>query len=198
MVNTRLSSLSINEDEFKKTVSNGFNRNINFESIQTTFSWNRQRKVVWFNSPYYAKVKTNFGKVFSKPVRKHLDQSYCFKEMFYTDTIKLSYLCTPNIKNLINQHNSRLVKFGKNTNKKNCSCRNKGKCPLVGKYLIECNIYEATVTTTDQINAYFGSAGDGFKIRYNNHSFRSKGYKARTELSKYIWSLKDSNTEFSF
>ena len=38
------------------------------------------------------------------------------------------------------------------------------------------------------------------KSRYNNHSLllHSKGYKYCTEFSKYIWSLKQSNTEFSF
>ena len=34
---------------------------------------------------------------------------------------------------------------------------------------------------------------------YNKHtlSFHSEGYKHSTELSKYIWSLQDSNNEFS-
>ena len=46
---------------------------------------------------------------------------------------------------------------------------------------------------------YIGSAEGKFKSRYNNHtlSFRSKEYKHRTELWKHIWSLQDSNTEFS-
>ena len=54
MVNTRLSSLSTNEDEFikakpskqKALKSSGFNKNLKFESIQTTPSQNRQRKEV--------------------------------------------------------------------------------------------------------------------------------------------------------
>ena len=48
-------------------------------------------------------------------------------------------------------------------------------------------------------NTYFGSAEGELKKRYNSHtlSFRSKEYKQRNELSKHIWSLQDSNTEFS-
>ena len=91
------------------------------------------------------------------------------------------------------------MKSGTSTNKKDCNRRNTDNCPLGGKCLVECIVYEATVSTTTQINIYYGSAEDDFKSRYNNHtlSFRSKEYKHRTELSKPIWSLKDSNTEFS-
>ena len=51
----------------------------------------------------------------------------------------------------------------------------------------------------NQTNTYFRSAEGDFKSRYINHTLMicSKGYKHPTELSKYVWSLKDSNTEFS-
>ena len=82
---------------------------------------------------------------------------------------------------------------------KKCNCRSKDNCPLDKKILAEYIIYEGTVSATSQTNTYFGSAEGNFKGRYNNHalSFRSKGYKHRTELSKYIWFLEDRNTEFS-
>ena len=62
MVNTRLSSLPINEDEFNKAKplyeksrkSSGFYKNLKLESIQKKLSRNRKRKVVWFNPPYNA------------------------------------------------------------------------------------------------------------------------------------------------
>ena len=91
------------------------------------------------------------------------------------------------------------MKSATNTNKKDCNCRNKDNCPLVGKFLVECIVYETPVSKTNQTSTYFGSAVGGFESRCNNHtlSFRSKGYKHRTELSKHIWSLKDINAEFS-
>ena len=91
------------------------------------------------------------------------------------------------------------MKSGRNTNKEDCNCRNKDSCPLEGKWLVEYIVYEATASTTNQTNTCFGSAEGDFKSRYNNHTllFLSKGYKHRTELSKHMWPLKDSNTEFS-
>ena len=56
---------------------------------------------------------------------------------------------------------------------------------------VDCIVYKATVSKINQTSIYFGSAEDDFKTRYKNHilSFHSKGYKHRTELSKYVWSL---------
>ena len=75
----------------------------------------------------------------------------------------------------------------------------KFSCPLDGKCLVECIVYEATVSTTNQKNTYFGLAEGSFKSRYNNHtkSFRLRRYEHDTELSKHIWSLKDNNIEFN-
>ena len=43
------------------------------------------------------------------------------------------------------------------------------------------------------------SDGDKFQARYNNHkaSFTHQEKRNSTELSKHIWQLKDSNTNFS-
>ena len=42
---------------------------------------------------------------------------------------------------------------------------------------------------------YFGIAGTSFKDRFRNHTrdFRHKKYVNSTELSKYLWQLKDNN-----
>ena len=46
---------------------------------------------------------------------------------------------------------------------------------------------------------YVGLTEGAFKTRYNNHtsSFRNPKHKHSTELSKYIWQLKESNIEHS-
>ena len=73
MMNTRLSSLSINEEEFNKAKplykkalkSSGFNKNLKVESTETTLSQNDKEK--WFgsfNPPYNVETKSNTGKVF--------------------------------------------------------------------------------------------------------------------------------------
>ena len=106
MLNIRLSSLSINEDESNKAKplygkalkSSGFNKNLKFESIHTKLSRNTKRKVVWFNPPYNAEGKTNISKDFLKLIRKRFHKRHCYKKIRNTNTIKLSYSCTPNVK----------------------------------------------------------------------------------------------------
>ena len=80
MVNKRLSSLSIDEDEFDKTKLLSltffrFNKNLKFETIQTTPLQNRSSKLLWFDS-YVAEVKKNIGKVFLNLVRKYFYKQY--------------------------------------------------------------------------------------------------------------------------
>ena len=40
---------------------------------------------------------------------------------------------------------------------------------------------------------------DEFKTRYNNRtmSFQNKGHEKKTELSKYVWELKDKGEDFT-
>ena len=46
---------------------------------------------------------------------------------------------------------------------------------------------------------YIGLCDTAFKLRYRNHvcSFRNERYKHATELSKYIWNLKDRNIMYN-
>lgn len=160
---------------------------------------NRARKIIWFNPPYNVEVKTNIGKIFLKLVRKHFNKRHPYRKLFNTNTIKLSYSCTPNIKNLIKQHNTNTMKGNNETEKRECNCRNKSDCLLDGKCLSEWIVYEATVTTNNTYNIYFGLAEGTFKSRYNKHtkSFRLRHYEHETELSKLLWSLKDKNKQYT-
>ena len=76
----------------------------------------------------------------------------------------------------------------------NAIAGSKDLCPLDGACLTSNVIYEATVTTT---------TGDTkteheFKTRCNNHklSFRDRKHSHSTALSKHIWDVKDSNTDY--
>ena len=62
-----------------------------------------------------------------------------------------------------------------------------------GKYNDQNMIYQAEVTTPTSRETYIGLCDTAFKLRYRNHvcSFRNERYKHATELSIYIWSLKD-------
>ena len=74
-----------------------------------------------------------------------------------------------------------------------CNCRNPRLCPLARKCkgLI---MYKTTLTLQNKSMVYYGSCGTEFKSRYSNHkqSFKFKGKKHATELSKAIWNVKDA------
>ena len=82
-----------------------------------------------------------------------------------------------------------------------CNCRKKNGCPLKNNCFTSSVVYIANVTTeSDTIGKnYIGLTEGTFKQRYTQHklSFRNRNYSNSTELSKHIWTLKDSNTNFT-
>ena len=62
-------------------------------------------------------------------------------------------------------------------------------------------VYQATVTREDnsEEKTYVDLTEGAFKTRYYTHtcSFRNPKHRNSTELSKYIWHLKDSNVNYS-
>ena len=108
-----------------------------------------------------------------------------------------------NMTNIISSHNKKVTISDNETNGKTCNCRNKSKFPLDNKCLTNKIVYKAEVKLNDGINklstkVYFGISETEFKSRYKNHimSFRNGTHENDTELSKYIWSLKDQNKDF--
>ena len=73
------------------------------------------------------------------------------------------------------------------------NCRNSRTCPMDRRCNDQNIVYQAEVTTPTSSETYIGLCDTSFKLRYRNHvcSFRNEGYKQATELSKYIWSLKE-------
>ena len=86
----------------------------------------------------------------------------------------------------------------KSTNNKTCSCRQKSDGPLNQNCLSECLVYNAVVNTSTTKN-YFGTCEKSFKERYNNHtsSFKNRSRQKSTELSNYIWELKENGENYT-
>ena len=65
--------------------------------------------------------------------------------------------------------------------------------------LQKCFMYQAQVDSANSSKYYLGTSEDEFKTRYNNHTnlFRNKGHEKKTELSKYVWELKDKGEDFT-
>ena len=205
MINKRISDLSCNEEEFKKSKSQ-------YESalkksgfiIQMTFNNAKPkqqiyRKIIWFNPPYNQNVKTNIGRSFLRLIDKHFPRHHKLYKIFNRNTLKLSYSCTSNMENFVKQHNSRILKGESSTNSPLCNCRNKEGCPLNEHCLSSCIAYKAVVTGNDTEKIYYGTSEGPFKERFNNHkkSFNNRQYQNDSELSKYLWDLSDKRLPHS-
>ena len=101
-----------------------------------------------------------------------------------------------NMEKLVKKHNSNILKKD-DTMKRTCNCRVKNECPLDGKCLSSNIVYSAEVLidNNEQGDIYFGISETEFKTRLSNHkkSFKNRIYETDTELSKYMWDLKDKN-----
>ena len=158
--------------------------------------------VIWFDPPFNLNVKKNIGKEFFKLIRKHFPKNHSFRKIFNLNTINISYSSMVNMVNmtfLIKQHKAMVLKNQEHTEKRSCNCRVKDNCPLDGKCLQECILYQANVITNNDCKEYFGTAEGEFKLHYNNHimSFRHKKCVNDTELSKYLWKLKKENVDYN-
>ena len=160
----------------------------------------RKRNIIWFNPPYNTLTTTKIGKRFLQLIDKHFPKKHKFSKIFNRNTVKVSYSCTKNLKNIIQSHNKKIITNNNisSINEANCNCRDKTSCPLNGMCLIERTIYEATVTQSSDPTykkVYIGLAEPPFKKRYSNHklSFSNKKYEKETELSKEIWKIKNTN-----
>ena len=107
-----------------------------------------------------------------------------------------------NVKSIISKHNTPIT--GKSKPQCEvidpCTCRDKKTCPPQEKCMTKDIVYKATVTTsnTNSTKHYIGMTASTFKKRYRNHIkfFNHKRYSNDTELSKYIWKLKDNKQDF--
>ena len=157
---------------------------------------------MWFNPPFSSNVTTNIGKKYIRIVEKCFPPGHKLNKILNKNTLKVSYSCMPNTKQIISNHNKNVTKNNEPTTvQATCNCRIRTDCPLEGKCLTTGTIYQATVTRQDnnKDETYVGLTEGTFKMRFANHksSFRNPNNKNSTTLSSYIWSLKDNNTPYS-
>ena len=214
-INRRLSSISSDRESFEKAAppyqraldASGYNHTLKFEPPRASPRRNRPRKnTLWYNPPFSKSMQTDIGKKFLTLVDKCFPHKNPLRKIFNRNTVKVSYSCTSNIKQAIDNHNKqKLAAYnGENTNPeeanaKLCNCRKKDSCPLNGECLQPAVIYQAKVTRSDnnQSETHVGLTESEFKTRYRNHtnSFRNAKSKNSTELSKYIWHLKENKID---
>ena len=216
-INRRISEISCNKKSFDKAKQHyedalkrsGHTTNFTYmtngtstpqQSTPSHHRKNRQRKIIWFNPPYSRNVQTNVGKAFLGLITRHFPASHKYHKIFNKNTVKVSYSCMDNMERIIKKHNQKILNANQATTTHGCNCRKKATCPLENHCLTPSIVYNAKVTTTeDPIGKnYIGLTEGPFKQRYTQHtlSFRNRHYANSTELSKFIWLLKDNNTDF--
>ena len=125
-----------------------------------------------------------------------------YHTLFNKNNIKVSYCCMENMGAIISKHNKKILS-NNDTNDKLCNCRSQQHCPLDNKCLTTSLIYNAQITSTTANQTttknYIRLTEGTFKQRYTQHksTFTHSKLSNSTELSKYIWQLKDSNTSFT-
>ena len=214
-VEKRISALSSTEEIFRNAApmydnalkASGYDKKIQYNEESKNRGGNsngkrknRGRKVTWFNPPYSSNVKTNVAGKFLNLVEKHFPKHHKLNKIFNKNTLKVSYSCMRNMDSLIKTHNKSVIEKQKpiDTSDPQCNCRKKNNCPLGGNCLAEAIVYKATIHHGDTEKAYFGLTSGPFKERYRNHtkSFNHEKYSKETQLSKYIWGLKKSGTNY--
>ena len=164
-INRRLSSLSSDKTSFDQAAppyqkaldENGYHYTLHYEPTTTAKRRNRQRNnVLWYNPPFSKNVSTNIGHRFLTLVDKHFPKDHKLRKIFNRNTIKISYSCMNNTKQIIDKHNKLILNSSKHdettgnrVDKKSCNCRQKVTCPLNGNCLQSSVIYQATVTRND-------------------------------------------------
>ena len=210
-INKRLSEISSDKESFEKAKGtyqdalnkSGYNYNLTYRkpSPDTKHRKNRPRNITWFNPPYSQNVKTKVGKCFLTLIDKHFPKSNPLHKILNRNTLKLSYSCMNNVKAIISNHNKAVISRSSNLPVQTintCNCRDKRSCPMDGNCNERNIIYQAEVTTSHSKQTYIGLCDTSFKSRYRNHtcSFRNERYRNSTELSKYVWGLKDKKTDY--
>ena len=156
-------------------------------TVQTAPKKRRKRRndVVWFNPPFNKNVKTNVGGQFLKLVDKNFPTNNPLSKIINRTTVKMSYSCTENIGQIIQNKNKKLLSNVKATAEKECNCRDKAKCPVENKCLTEAVVYKAKIDSAE----YVGITENSFKTRFNLHTstFRNANKKSATTLAAHVW-----------
>ena len=160
MISNRIFENSCDKNNFDKAAldcniplkNSGFHNNIIYIPSQSKRQ-TQKRQAIWFSAPYIANVNTNVGKIFMRLVGQRFPRHQKYYKLFNKNNIKLSYSCMPNMNNIINKHNFKIMKDSAPLTTKTCNCCQKTDCAMDGNCLSECFIYKAFVNTT--FNKYY-------------------------------------------
>ena len=104
----------------------------------------------------------------------------------------------PNMKNISNTHNKKIINPPKDNIVRTCNCIRKHQCPLDRKCLANNVLYQTSITTSEEnlkAKIYYGVSETAFKLRYANNkkTFNNIKYQTDTELSNEYWNIISAN-----
>ena len=159
---------------------------------------NKNGKSCGQTPPYSMNVQTNVARKFLQLIDKHFPPEHKLHKIFNRNTVKVSYSCMPNRSSIITAHNRKTLEDEPNKTSRKCNCRMSNPCPLQGECQTENFVYLAQVTNNknNELKSYIGATERSFKDRLYKHrnSLRHKTKAMSAELSKYVWAMKDKNT----
>ena len=124
-IQKRLSRLSSTKDTFEKSKDYyeqplqqcAYNERSNYKEENDEINKkSRKRNMLWFNSLYSKSLKTNNGKLFLHLIDKHFPPTHKSRKTFNRNTVKVSYLCMPNINSKISTHKKKILNKSVNQN----------------------------------------------------------------------------------
>ena len=88
----------------------GYHYTLQYEPAKTCKQKNRQHNnILWYNPPFSKNTSTNIGHKFLALVDKHFPKDHKLRKIFNRNTIKISYSCMNNTKQIIDNHNKRIL-----------------------------------------------------------------------------------------
>ena len=78
----------------------------------------RKRNITWFNPPYSKHVASNIGKQFLNLLDTCFPPTNKLHKILNRNTVKISYKCMPNMKQIISNHNKTILNKDNNTESK--------------------------------------------------------------------------------
>ena len=179
-INKRLSEISSDEDAFNEAAppyqealrKSGYAYSLKFNPTpqrpqrpktkpQRPNQDRRRRNVIWFNPTFNRNVQTNIGRAFINLIDKCFPTGHKLRKVFSRKTVKLSYSCTPSMKQVIDGHNKATLRKVKQPEQdqtvKRCNCRNKNDCPLEGECLQKEIVYLDQLTLRETNLTYYSA-----------------------------------------
>ena len=168
-VNRRLSEISSDEEVFNEAATpyqevlrkSGYTYNLEFRpqpQAPPSHKRNRSRNIIWYNPPFSKNVKSNIGRTFLRLIDKCFPTGHKLRKIFNRNTLKISYSCMPNVKQIIDGHSKTILKKDsqppQDQAEKACNCRNKDEYPLEGACLTKEVVYQATVKLNNRTETY--------------------------------------------